>query len=85
MRTPIRKFGYSGRICQKVYGKNKTVGNRSEQFYVVKMLFSEPFLIIIWDDYYEQEQHPKKRTLIDNIPTADKIQVCIVGFVLKIL
>ena len=49
-----------------------------------KDVVSEPFLVINADDYYGKSAFKEAYSYLTSIPSADKIQVCMVGFVLKI-
>ena len=48
-----------------------------------KDVVSEPFLVINADDYYGKSAFKEAYSYLTSIPSADKIQVCMVGFVLK--
>ena len=48
-----------------------------------KGIVNEPFAVINADDYYGKSAFKEAYSYLTSIPSADKIQVCMVGFVLK--
>ena len=48
-----------------------------------KAVLNEPFMVINADDYYGKSAFKEAYSYLTSIPAADKIQVCMVGFVLK--
>ena len=48
-----------------------------------KAVLNEPFMVINADDYYGKSAFKEAYSYLTSIPSADKIQVCMVGFVLK--
>ena len=66
----------------KFTGRTKPWGT-GQAILCCKDVVSEPFLVINADDYYGKSAFKEAYSYLTSIPSADKIQVCMVGFVLK--
>ena len=68
--------------AEKFVGRTKPWGT-GQAILCCKDVVSEPFLVINADDYYGKSAFKEAYSYLTSIPSADKIQVCMVGFVLK--
>lgn len=68
--------------AEKFVGRTKPWGT-GQAILCCKDVVSEPFLVINADDYYGKSAFKEAYSYLTSIPAADKIQVCMVGFVLK--
>ena len=67
---------------EKFAGRTKPWGT-GQAILCCKDVVSEPFLVINADDYYGKNAFKEAYSYLTSITAADKIQVCMVGFVLK--
>ena len=63
-------------------GRKKPWGT-GQAVLAAKAVLNEPFMVINADDYYGKSAFKEAYSYLTSIPSADKIQVCMVGFVLK--
>ena len=63
-------------------GRTKPWGT-GQAVLAAKAVLNEPFMVINADDYYGKSAFKEAYSYLTSIPSADKIQVCMVGFVLK--
>ena len=68
--------------AEKFVGRTKPWGT-GQAILCCKDVVSEPFLVINADDYYGKSAFKEAYSYLTSITSADKIQVCMVGFVLK--
>lgn len=71
-----------GKYRDKFKGRTKPWGT-GQAILCCKDLVDSPFLVINADDYYGKNAYCEAYSYLTSIPNTDKIQICMVGFILK--